>query len=144
LQTGNPALGTGFQRSNVLRREVESHDLVEESGGFSGREAQVGRAQLGHLPPAAQAGQGELRILAGCDDQAHLRRLVFEQKGQSPVNRSRCVDSGRRAKRFGISQVVIVKDKDEFLAGGRDLVQQHGQERFDRRRLGGLERSLHP
>jgi len=132
LQAGNPAFGAGFQRGDLPGREVEAHDLVEEIGRLRGGEAQIGCTQLGHLPPAAQTGQGELRILTGGDDQAHLRRLVFEQKGQSLANR------------FGIHQVVVVKDEDEFPARGRDLVQERGQECFDGWRLGRLKRSQHP
>ena len=40
--------------------------------------------------------------------------------------------------------MVVVKDEDELLAHGRDLVQEHGQERLGGRRLGGFERSQHP
>ena len=87
MQAGNPAFGATFQRGNVFGREVEAHDLVEKSGGFGGRKPQVGRTQLGHLPPGAQAGQGQRRILAGGDDQMHLRRLVLQQKGKNIVNR---------------------------------------------------------
>ena len=56
--------------------------LVEKLGGFGGREAQIGSAQLGQLTPGAQPGQGQRWILAGGDDQVHLRRLVLEQKGR--------------------------------------------------------------
>ena len=71
-------------------------------------------------------------ILTGGDDQVHLRRLVLEQKRKSLLHW------------FGINQMVVVKDEDELLAHGRDLVQEHGQERLGGRRLGGFERSQHP
>ena len=106
LQAGNPAFGAGFQRGDVVRGEVQAHHLVEELGGFGGGEAQVGGAQLGQLAPGAQPGQRQRRILAGGDDQVHLRRQVFEQKGQGLVDR------------LGINDVVVVEDEDE-LSGRR-------------------------
>jgi len=143
LQAGDPAFGAGFQGRDVFGREVEAHDLVEEIGSFGGGETQVGRTQLGHLPPAAQAGQWELRVLTGGDDQVHLGRLVFKQKGQNCGDRCRCVNRSLCIDRSGIDQVVVVKDEDELPARGRDLVQERGQECFGARRLGGLERSQH-
>ena len=132
LQAGDPAFGAGFQRGDVFRREAQTHHLVEKLGGFGGGEAQVGGAQLGHLAPGAQPGQGQLRVLAGGDDQVHLRRQVLEQKGEGLVHR------------FGVDQVVVVQDEDEVSGHGGDLVEQGRQDRFDGRRLGGLERSQHP
>jgi hypothetical protein len=99
------ALGAGFQRCDIAIREMQPHHAVEEFGGFGGGEAQVGRAQFGHLPPSAVAGQRQRRILTGGDDQVHLRRLALKQEGESVV------DGGRRIDRFGINQVVVVKDE---------------------------------
>ena len=82
LQTGNPAFGARLQGGNFLRRELQTHHLFEKAGGFGGRKAQVGGAQLGQLAAGAQAGQGQLWILAGGDDQVQLGRQVFEQKGE--------------------------------------------------------------
>ncbi len=78
LQAGDPAFGTGFQRGNLFGREVQPHYPIEKLRRFSGREPQVGGTQLGHLSSAAQAGQGQRRILTGGDDQVHLRRLVLQ------------------------------------------------------------------
>ena len=78
LQAGNPAFGAGFQCGDVFGREVEAHHPIEKLGGFGGRKPQIGRTQLGHLPPGAQAGEGQMWILTGGDDQVHLRRLVLE------------------------------------------------------------------
>jgi hypothetical protein len=44
LQTGDPTFGAGFQCGNILRREIQSHHLVEELGGFGESKAQVGGA----------------------------------------------------------------------------------------------------
>ncbi len=54
-------------------------------------------------------GQRQRRILAGGDDQVHLRRQVFEQKGQDVV------DGCRRINRSGVNHVVVVQDEDEAL-----------------------------
>ena len=53
LQAGDPAFGAGFQCGNVFGREVEAHHPIEKLGSFGGREPQVGRPQLGHLPANA-------------------------------------------------------------------------------------------
>ena len=74
-------------------------------------------------------GQGQLWILTGGDDQVHLRRQVLDQKGEGVVNR------------FGLNQVVVVKDEDEAFRDGGDLVDQGRQKRIGWRWLGGLERS---
>ena len=132
LQAGDPAFGAGFQGGDVFRREVQAHHLVEKFGGFGRGKTQVGGAQLGQLAPGAQAGQGQLWVLAGGDDQVHLRRQVLEQKGEGIVDRS------------GIDHVVVVKDEDEIVRDGGDFVEQGRQDRFGRRWLRGLERTQHP
>ena len=114
------------------RREVQAHHLVEKVGGFGGGKTQVGGAQLGQLTPGAQPGQGKMWILTGGDDQVHLWRQVFEQKGEGFVNR------------FGINQMVVVQDKDEIVREGGDFIEQGCQNRFGWRRLRGLEHSQHP
>ena len=70
-------------------------------------------------------------ILTGGDDQVHLWRQVFDQKGEGLVDR------------FGINHVVVVKHEDEALRDGGEFVDQGRQQRFGRRRLRGLERSQH-
>ena len=108
LQAGNPAFGAGFQCGDVFCREVQSHHLVEKLGGFRRGKTQVDGAQLGQLAPGAEPGQGKLWILTGGDDQVHLRRQVLDQKGEGLVDR------------FGLNQVVVVKDEDE--ASGRVVI----------------------
>ena len=131
MQAGNPAFGAGFQRGDIAIREMQPHHAVEEFGGFGGGEAQIGGAQLGHLPPGAVAGQRQRRILTRGDDQVHLRRLAFEQKDESVVDR------------FGINQVIVVKNENKILRDGGNFVDQGRQERLGGRRLGGLQRSQH-
>ena len=103
LQAGDPAFGAGFQRGDIFRGELQAHRLVKKFSGFGRGETQVGGAQFGQLAPGAQAGQGKLGILTGGDDQVHLWRQVLEQKGEGFVNR------------FGINNVIVVKDEDEAL-----------------------------
>ncbi len=71
-------------------------------------------------------------ILTGGDDQVHLGRQVLEQKGEGFVNR------------FGIDHMVVVKDEDEMVRDGGDLVEQDCQNRFDGRWLRGLEHLQRP
>ena len=72
-------------------------------------------------------------ILAGGDDQVHLRRQVFEQKGEGMVYR------------FGNPErMVVIQDKDETVREGGDLIEQGCQNRFGGRRLRGLQHSQHP
>ena len=79
----------------------------------------------------AEPGQGQTWILTGGDDQVHLWRQVFDQKGERLVDR------------FGINHVVVVKHEDEACREGGELVDQSRQQRLGRRRLRGLERSQH-
>ena len=55
-------------------------------------------------------------ILAGGDDQVHLCGQVLEQKGESLVNR------------FGINQVVVVKNESELIREGGDFIEQDQSE----------------
>ena len=84
--------------------------------------------------PRAEPSQRQRRILAGGDDQVHPRRQVLKQKGHGTVNR------------FGIKNVVVVKDEDEAVREGGELVDQGRQQRFGwrRLRLRSMERSQHP
>ena len=82
LSSPHTAIGCDFPG-----RKAEAHRLVEKLGSFGGGEAQVGGSQFGQLAPGAQAGQGQVWIFTGSDDQVHLRWQVFEQKGKSIVNR---------------------------------------------------------
>ena len=72
------AFSSRFQRGDIFCGEPKVHPLVEKLGGLRWREAQIGGAQFGQLAPHAQAGQRELRILSGSDDQLHVRRQVIE------------------------------------------------------------------
>src|SRR3990172_4886909 len=71
-------------------------------------------------------------ILTGGNDQVHLWRQMLEQKGEGLVNR------------FGINKMVVVKDEDEIIREGGDLVEQDRQNRFNWRWLRRLERPQHP
>ena len=103
MQAGNPTFGAPFQGGDVFCREVQAHHLVEKSGGFGGGKTQVSGAHFGQVPPGTQTGQWQRWILTGGNDQVHLRWQVFEQKGESMVNR------------FGLKHVVVVQDEDELV-----------------------------
>ncbi len=68
LQARDPSFGTGGQSSGVIRREFQARDPAQKLGSFIRREAQVGLAQFGQLPTAAQARDGQGRVGAGGDD----------------------------------------------------------------------------
>ena len=108
---------------------VEAHRPIEKLGGLGGGKTQICGAQLGQLAPGAQPGQGEVRILAGGNDQVDMGRQMLEQKGEGVVDR------------FGLNHVVIVEHEDEAALETGDFIEQGGQHRFRRRRLGGLERA---
>src|SRR5438876_11205009 len=93
---------------------------------------QVGDAHFGQLPPGTQTGQGQRWILPGGDDQVHVWWQMIEQKGEGMVNR------------FGINHVVVVKDKDEMVFYGGQVIEQGRQNRRGWRWLGGLEHTQHP
>ena len=67
-------------------------------------------------------------ILAGGDDQVHLRRQMLEQEGKGIVN--------------GLASItlVVIQDEDESLRDGGDFIEQGCQHRFGWRWLRGLER----
>ena len=129
LQAGDPAFGAGFQGGDILRRESEAHRPIEKLGCFGRSKAQICGAQLGHAAAGAEPGQGEARILAGGNDQVDMGRLMLEQKGEGVVDR------------FGLNHVVIVEHEDEAALETGDFIEQGGQHRFKRRRLGGLQRA---
>ena len=82
-------------------------------------------------PRTRSRARGRCGYLTGGDDQVHLWRQVFDQKGEGLVDR------------FGINHVVVVKHEDEALRDGGEFVDQGRQQRFGRRRLRGFERSQH-
>ncbi len=116
LQAGDPAFGASIERSYVLGREVEVHDVVQEGRRFLGGETEVLGTQLGHLTPSTQPGQGPGRIGTAGQDQVQLRGQVLQQKGEPIVD----LPLG--------DQVQVVEDEDEGgWTGGCDVVEQAGQ-----------------
>jgi len=126
---GGTGLGAGFEDSHVVRREVQAHHLIEESGGFTGRKAQVRLAQFGQLTTRAQASQGQRRGGAGSEHQMQLRRQMVEQKGEGVVDG------------FGLYHVVVIEDEGKRVWDGCNLIGQGCQNRFNRRWLRRLERT---
>ncbi len=131
LQAGNPAFGAGFQAAmssaerfrpiTWLRNPAASEEVKRKSAA---------RSSVNWSRTRNRA-RGRLRILTGGDDQVHLWRQMLEQEGKGIVNR------------FGINNVVIVKDEDKIVRDGGDFIEQSRQNRFGWRRLRGLEHAQH-
>jgi hypothetical protein len=119
LQTSDPALRACVQRGDVFNGKTKPDYLVEKLGCFAGGKTQVGSAQFGELSPGAVTRQGKLGVLACNDDQVHLRRLVFNQKVQGSVHRSR------------INQVIIIQDENKMLGVKGYFIEHGGKKCFD-------------
>ena len=109
--------------------------MVEKGRGLGGGEAEVAFAQFGHLAPAAQARQGQWRVVAGGDGQVHAGRLALDQEAKGLVDGQ--LGDG----------VVIVEDEEEPAPGrdveGRgDVVDERGDEAFQGRQLGRGDEAL--
>jgi len=130
LEAGDPSLGAGSQSLDIVRGEFQAHRLDEERGRLVGGEAQVGCPQLDHPSPGAQASEGESGILAGRDDEVELRRQVIDQKRQGIVDVVR------------VDEVIVVQHQNDRLGQDGDGVEQGGQARLHRRRLGGGGRGV--
>ena len=127
LQAGDPAFGAALQGRDVLRRELQAHHPAEEVGRLFGRKAQVGGAQLGELAPGAEASEGQDRVLTSGDDEPQARRQVLEEEGEL------IIDFG------GAGRVVVVEHEKDIPCRAVDLVDQVGEDRLGRRRLGRME-----
>jgi hypothetical protein len=126
---GGTGLGAGFEGSHVVRREVQTHHPIEESGGFTGRKAQIRLAQFGQLATTPKMRKVQRRIGASGNHQTHVIWQVIEQKFKGIVNR------------LGGDEVVVIEDEDKAMWDSRNLVDQGRQNRFNRWRLGRLERA---
>ena len=107
-------------------------DPVEELPCLGLGEPEVGGAQLGELATAAEPGQRQRRVGAGGDHQVQLARKVVEQERHRLVHRGRA------------DGVVVVEHQHpllprRLLPGARDVVDECGQGRRDRRGAQRLE-----
>ena len=132
LQTGDPAFGAGFQGGNIFRREIQPHHSVKKLGGFSRRKPQDRQHAVRSAGPGrGSRASGRIWVFAGGDNQVHLRRLVFEQKGKGLVdwleNRS---DGNHPAP-------------GRNVRNGGDVIEQGCQNCFSRRGLRRLKHSQH-
>ena len=126
LERGDPPFGAPLQRGDVLRRQGQSHHLVEVRRSLVGREAQVGGADLDELAAPSQPRQRQRRVGAAGDHQVDLRGQVLQQE-RHPV-----LDVAR------VDDVVVVEHQHDIVRDGAELVEQRGEDRFDRR-LGRLQ-----
>ena len=127
LERGDPPLGASLQRGHVPRRQLQAHHLVEVRRGLIGREAQLGRAGLDQLATRSQSCQRQRGIGPAGDHHVQPRRQMVEQE-RHPVLHIERVDD-----------VVVVEHQHDVAREGAQVVEQLGQHRFDRRRLGRMQ-----
>src|SRR5215472_11981048 len=89
-------------------------------------------APFRHLAPGTQAGQRERGILTGSQDHMQLPWQVLDERGQRLVHR------------LGLNQVVIVQDQDKRVREGGQVIEEGGEQRFERWWLRGLEHRQDP
>ena len=104
-----------------LRRQRQPHHLVEVRRGLVGREAQVGGADLDELAARPQPGQRQRRVGAAGDHQVQLRGQVLQQEGHPVLDVAR------------VDDVVVVEHQHDVVREGAEVVEQRGEDRFDRR-----------
>ncbi len=131
LQPGDPAFSARLQRGDGVGAQVQPHCLVQEGGGFVDGEAQVGGAHFGQLAARSQPRQRQRRVFARGDHQVQGRRQMLNEKCQ------RLPDRGR------LDDVVVVQHQQRRRRERRQLVDQRGQQRFQRRRLWRTQRGQH-
>ena len=128
LQGRDPAFGTGFEGLHVRGGEIESHRVVQVGRRLLGGEAQIGRPDLEELAPSPQAGERPRWVGPAGDDEVELFREVLDQEDHRLVH---CE---------GLDHVVVVQHEDDLLGECGEVVEQAGDDRFQRRR-GGLQRA---
>ena len=132
LQPGYPAFGACFQGLHYLRRQGESHHLLQERGGFLRCEAQIGSAQLLQLSAGAHACERQRRVCATGLEQVQVGRQMLQQVAYAVVD---------RLAGYGM---VIVEDENERLRPGGYVVQQESEDDRKRRRLRGMQERQRP
>ena len=125
LERGDPALGAGPERGDVGRVQVEPGGRREVGGRLLLGEPEVGRTHLGQLSAGTQPGQGQRRVGAGADDQAHLRRQPLQQQRHAGLHVG------------PLGEVVVVEHEGQGTGQDAQLVEDGGQHGLDR--LPGLE-----
>ena len=103
------------------------HQLGQEGSGLICREAQVGSAQFDQLASSAQPCQWQRWVDPCGNDEMQAWRQMVEDKRQRLVDR-RCVN-----------HVVVVEHQSYVCCPRADHIEEHGQDRLDRRWLRRLE-----
>ena len=65
IQTGGPSLGPFDKIGHIGIAEIDRSNRAHKRGCLRGREPQLGRPDLGHLPGRPQAGQRQRRVSPG-------------------------------------------------------------------------------
>ena len=129
LKTGRPPFGAGCQRRHRgVGQHVAGRYPLQQRRGLARGEAQVGRPQLGQLPPGPQPRQGQGRVTAAGQYQVQPGRPVLQQELQ------------RRVYRLGTNRVIVVEDQPHVVrARLGQLVDQGGHQPVERLRRRGTE-----
>ena len=128
LQGGDPAFGAPLQRRDVAGRQVQAHHLVEVRRRLVGGEAQVGGADLDELAARAQPRQRQRRIGA-----------AWRSPGGPAAAGARAGTPSRPGSSRRVDDVVVVEHQHDVVRDRAELVEQRGEDRLDRRRLGRLQ-----
>ena len=103
---------------------MQSSRLVEVRADLSGREPQVGSADLDQFAAYSPPGQWQVGIGAGAEHDVDTGRQVLQQEGHPLANL------------VVVDQVVVVQDQPHLARRCGQLVEQRGQQKVGRYRGG--------
>src|SRR5205085_12309512 len=86
LERGDPAFSAILQRGQLIRAEIQAHELVEVRRGFLRRETEKSHTDLNELAARAKASQRQRRIGAAGNHQVHVRRETIDEEGHRLVD----------------------------------------------------------
>jgi len=126
LQGGDPPFGPGFEGVHVRCGEIQCHRVVQVGRRLLRGEAEIGRTDLQELASSPQAGERPRWVRPAGDDEVQLFREVLDQ------------EEHRLLHVEGLDEVVVVQHQDDIAGERSEVVQQTGDDRFQRCR-GGLQ-----
>ena len=120
LQRSDPALRALIQRCDILRHQNTSDSAVEVRRRLLGREAEVGRPDLGESADSPPPRQRKRRVGTAGDDHVHLRGQVLQQEDHPVMHLGR------------LDHVIVVEHQDHIVRNSEQVVDQRSEHRVDR------------